>query len=403
MKKVLERHEETIRALAEFIKGKMNVHGEIRKYVAALGSSFARVVGVVGELKKSDPPTSIVETQTSPSLMRTYAETTAKNIEVVDVNTTTSPKIKRAFKVKRKERTSPEEPKREAKIRKKEATMATVETVATVNLKKAAPDWTEVKKRKNCKKKKVARERPNAIIIRPKEREQFAEVLKKVKQNPAANEISKCVDKIRRTAAGDMLLILTKNDTDKTAQLKITMAELLGEEATVVTKVQEVELEIKDLEEIVTKQEILEAIQKTTGEGNEVTIDAIKSMRKAYGGTITATVKLQANVAKKILDHGKIKIGWVNCRIKSVQKPTKCFRCWRYGHLAHNCKEKVDKTKLCMKCGEPGHKVADCQKEAKCVLCLEDGNIEDCAHIAGSGRCVVFRKALQVVRKPKHA
>ncbi|CAG4983072.1 unnamed protein product [Colias eurytheme] len=111
-------------------------------------------------------------------------------------------------------------------------------------------------------KKPMKRERPNALIIRPKEKEQYADILKRVKRDPSANQMSECIDKIRRTTSGDVLLILSRKDTDKAPQLKKAISELLGQDATVVSKVPEEDVEIKDLEESTTKQEILEALQK---------------------------------------------------------------------------------------------------------------------------------------------
>jgi len=126
-------------------------------------------------------------------------------------------------------------------------------------------------------------------------------------------------------------------------------------------------------------------------------LDAIKSVRKAFSGTQTALVTLAVPVAKKVRgEHGKIRIGWVNCRIRTVERLTRCFKCWHYGHLAIQCRSKVDRTKN-IKCGEEDHKVADCKKEAKCALCVGKGT-EDCAHIAGCSKCPVFKEAHQKIK-----
>ncbi|XP_015124505.1 uncharacterized protein LOC107046408 [Diachasma alloeum] len=126
--------------------------------------------------------------------------------------------------------------------------------------------------------------------------------------------------------------------------------------------------------------------------------ETIQSMRKAYGGTQTAYLTLTSAAVTKILgedDHGKIKIGWVNCRIRRVQRPVKCFKCWHYGHLASKCRSAVDRSKLCARCAGDGHKAKECQKDPRCALCAEDGKTENCAHVAGSSRFPAYREALQ--------
>lgn len=259
-------------------------------------------------------------------------------------------------------------------------------------------EWKEVKKKSAPKKKNAVR--PCALIIRPNQKEQYAEILKRVKKDASADRISQCVDKIRRTATGDMLLILSKKENDKAQEIKNTISAVLGNDATVVSKVPEQDIEIKDLDETTTKPEIIEALQKIAGEGRQITEDAIKYMRKAYGGTLTAIIRTEAGLARNLTECKKVKIGWVNCRIRAIQRPIKCFKCWHYGHLAIKCSSKDDRSKTCTKCGEIGHKVRECIKEARCVLCIDQGNIGDCAHIAGCSKCPVFKKALQAIRKP---
>lgn len=54
--------------------------------------------------------------------------------------------------------------------------------------------------------------RPNALIIRPKEKEKYADILKWVKQDANADRARHCVDKIRKTASGNMVIVLTKEN-----------------------------------------------------------------------------------------------------------------------------------------------------------------------------------------------
>ncbi|XP_015118143.1 uncharacterized protein LOC107041860 [Diachasma alloeum] len=163
---------------------------------------------------------------------------------------------------------------------------------------------------------------------------------------------------------------MSRKSTDGAPQLHKTIADLLEDEAEVLSKGPQVDLEIKDRDETTTKEDVPEALKEAAGEEHKIGADTIKSLRKAYGGTQTASVTLAATTAKKILgEHVKIKIGWVNCRIRRVEIPMKYFRCWHHGHLATKCRSKIDRSKLCAKCSDADHKPTDCKKEPRCALC----------------------------------
>ncbi|XP_015119087.1 uncharacterized protein LOC107042533 [Diachasma alloeum] len=228
------------------------------------------------------------------------------------------------------------------------------------------------------------------------DKEKYSDILCRLKKDFPSEDASGCIDKIRRTATADMLIILSRKTTDGASKLRTAIVNLLGDEAEVLSKGPQEDLEIKDLDETTSKEDVIEALRVATGEEHEIQADEVKSLSKAYGGNQTASVRLTATTAKKILrKHRKIKIGWVSCRVKRMERPLKCFKCWHYGHLAIKCKSGVDRSKICIKCAEPGHNVAACEKELNCALCTVKGNMANWDHIAGSTRCPVCHEALQ--------
>ena len=81
-------------------------------------------------------------------------------------------------------------------------------------------------------------------------------------------------------------------------------------------------------------------------------------MRGSYTGTQVATIALPVGVANKLVKAEKLRIGWVNCRIRlSV---VKYCRCLESGHTARNYKSKLDRSKRCFQCGKEGHKKVAC-------------------------------------------
>ncbi|XP_015118398.1 uncharacterized protein LOC107042042 [Diachasma alloeum] len=339
----------------------------------------------------------VVRTSATPSHTRTLSETTAKETEVEECETLI-PNFRDTV-------TSPEMDAKSSKKRKEQ--VATSPPEWRTHLPKTS-EWQEAKGKKDKRKKQPTEQlpqqrkhaaRPDALIIRPKVKGSYSDILKRMKQDATARESHHCVDKIRKAATGDMLIILSKEHSDKAPGLQNAITELFGDDAEVLSKTPEEDVEIKDLEETATKEEILEALQKA-GESCGISLNAIKSLRKAYGGTQTAWVRLPVATTKKIVgEYGKIKIGWVNCRIRRVERPLKCFKCWDFGHLANKCKNLVDRSKNCIKCGEGGHLVAKCEKHAKCVLCVAKDRMHNSAHIAGSGKCPAYKEALQALTK----
>lgn len=261
-------------------------------------------------------------------------------------------------------------------------------------------EWKEQKRRTRRKTAKPRRKvRPSALIVRPEDKAKYADILKRIKMDEPTRVAGECVDKIRRTAAGDMLIIVSKGQEAKRQALQQALTNVLGDDAKVVSKGPQEDLEIRDLDEEATRAEILDALRKAADEENDLDEGVIKSLRKGFRGTQTASITLPMAVSRKILSQGsKIRIGFVNCRLVEVVKPLKCFKCWHYGHLATNCKSKTDRSSQCIKCGKSGHKIADCKETARCALCTEADPTADCAHVAGSSKCPAYQQALQRIR-----
>lgn len=155
----------------------------------------------------------------------------------------------------------------------------------------------------------------------------------------------------------------------KAAQFQTAVAEQLKGIAEVKTLSTEVLLEIKDMDEVTTEKEIVEAFERHLEAAKERKV-VVKSLRTAYGGTQTAVIALPADLARKAVQLDKIKIGWVRCRIREKIVATRCYRCWAFGHLARNCKG-PDRSKNCHRCGEGGHIARTCTKTPNCCLCQE--------------------------------
>lgn len=82
---------------------------------------------------------------------------------------------------------------------------------------------------------------------------------------------------------------------------------------------QETMVECKDLDEITTKEDICQAlIEQFAIESLEDW--AIKSIRKAYGGTQTAIISLSIATVHKLIEPGRVTIEWTVCKLNTTEK-----------------------------------------------------------------------------------
>lgn len=418
----LERLEKLINELQEFVQSKVNIHKEIKTKTTGVATALRRYKKLDDEWRATLQRSLRVtpERTGTPALpcgpvvvgegteLDTGAE--ADSDSVADEKRISRP-------TKRKQRTSPESMDKLLKKKKDSGSSPPIKEIPQNPDKNKAPAWEVVLSKKDQKKQRreqhpkqpprqplpkpkqkkprKSASRPEALIIRPKQKDKYSEILRRIKNGVPEDQVRSTVDKLYKTNSGDVLIILSKDNTDKGHALQNTIAAILKDDAEVISKGPQEVLEIRDLDENTTKDDVLAALQKVAGEECQIPAEAIKSLRKAYRGTQTASVTLAASLAQRVLgEHGKIRIGWVNCRIREVKRPIQCYKCWHLGHLAGHCKTKVDRSQLCIKCGQEGHKVAECKNSASCALCTERQGTENTAHHAGTSRCPFFKEAL---------
>lgn len=313
----------------------------------------------------------------------------------------TSPWLKVTDKSKRKkeDKTGVPEAKRrpgtvnETEAKKPQAAREVHQPPKETTNQEVGKQWIEVsykRKAKKIRERKIA-ERPDAIIIKTKGELSYADILRKFKADSNLKEVGEAVAKIRRTQKGELLLQL-KEKGEQTDKIKGAMIESLGDQAELRSTERKTTVVCKDMDEVTTKSDICDAIRTLLGEA-DLTEENVVSLRRAYGNTQTAIISMPTVDAEKLLMAGKVRIGWVNCRIRKQERPVQCFRCLEFDHLARNCKSKIDRSKMCRKCGTDGHNAKDCKEDPVCALC-KSLSPDKAAHIAGSRECPVFIKAL---------
>lgn len=116
----------------------------------------------------------------------------------------------------------------------------------------------------------------------------------------------------------------------------------LGKEVTVSQLTHEVAVECRDLNAIMmksnTREELVQHFQTPVGSA-----DAIKNLPKIYDATQAAIINSSNLWVNKFLEAGKVKIGWLICKVREKISLAICLRYLEYVQIARPCTSKRDK------------------------------------------------------------
>ncbi|XP_062539633.1 uncharacterized protein LOC134207770 [Armigeres subalbatus] len=230
------------------------------------------------------------------------------------------------------------------------------------------------------------RSRGDALVITADEAK-YSDVLKAMRSDVKLGELGADVRRIRRTRMGEMILELKRGVSQKGAACKKLAEEVLGETAKVRALTTEVNLRVKDLDEITEVEELVTALRRQC----EVeTPTAAVRLRKGPAGTQVALVRLSAADASKVVKLGSVKMGWSVCPVRIYEQPEVCFKCLEPGHKQWDCKG-PDRSNLCRRCGLEGHKAQCCTNPPNCLIC--SSKAVNSKHPMGGSMCPAFKRA----------
>ncbi|KAJ8928007.1 hypothetical protein NQ314_019473 [Rhamnusium bicolor] len=205
-------------------------------------------------------------------------------------------------------------------------------------------------------------------IIIKSEGKTYAELLRSVKTNVDIAEVGVTIKSLKKTEK-DTIIAKTE-DTE------------------VFVKSNDATLHITDIDADINEEELKKEIVKSGAGVSEEQLSVI-SLRPNGSGNQTATVKMRKDITAELVKRGKIKIGWVLCRLRRRVNIIRCYKCLDFGHRTSECTG-PDKSDLCINCGKRGHKAKDCElKVSYCITCKEEG------HRADTTKYPYFRKLIK--------
>jgi Zinc knuckle len=374
--------------------GRRSIHQPMRDLVAQIADKYDQAANTLSSTARSEVCNKSVQT----TIQALRNDTPKRQREEAATRTTPPKKTKRPLYTRAQEVTR--EPQKEPTASKHREDVADkgrgidAKAIERKTREEVGNRWTKVVAKPN---KRIAKPRPDALVIKIGEGQTYADILRKVKNDPALKPLGNNVQQVRRTQRGELLLELKKAAVGSPRAHKTTIEKALNDQVEVRVLRHEIQLEIKDIDEITSKSEVTQALKDQLPSGTSA---AVVTMRKAYGGTQIATISAQAQDAPKIIEKGKIRIGWTICRIREKCVPVQCYKCLQFGHVARHCKSKENMTGMCYKCGSKEHKAKECNAEPRCLLCKGQTGKDD-KHSTGSRQCPYYKNALRELIKKK--
>ncbi|XP_030761192.1 uncharacterized protein LOC115886245 [Sitophilus oryzae] len=148
---------------------------------------------------------------------------------------------------------------------------------------------------------------------------------------------------------------------------------------------------IRGIDAVTSKEEVISALKKEIAD-LDMTEYKLGDLRPMSNDTQAITLNIIQRNANLLLNKGYINIGYVRCSIEKKINVMKCRKCWEYGHDHTQCSG-PNRLGKCFKCGEDGHTIKDCKNNDHCPLCQTEG------HMAGSGKCKLFKTQLSRARR----
>lgn len=176
----------------------------------------------------------------------------------------------------------------------------------------------------------------DAIVLQPTSVKTYADVLSKIRSSVDPETAGVEVRSIRRTKTGQVLLKLKKSSTESRTTFTEKLKSVVGSEITMRVLVPRSVLEIRDLDECITAAEVESSLKRDLLDYKGFL--QISTTKPNDRGQRMAIVTVEESAAALVMSKARIKIGWVNFRIRSRLTVLRCFMCPGYGHQSMACK-----------------------------------------------------------------
>lgn len=175
-------------------------------------------------------------------------------------------------------------------------------------------------------KQAIPRSRTPALII-GSGKDDFPELVRTLRKKADAAVIGNAISRMRQSKNGQLIDI--SGDTGAAEKVRAEVERSLGPDVPV-KKVERLHpIEVRDLDAETNREELLQILSSLGDPGVRVV-----SLRASYGGTQTAVIMATNEVAKRLCETGRVRVGLVYARVRLTELLTRCYCCLAYEHMS---------------------------------------------------------------------
>ncbi|XP_046743142.1 uncharacterized protein LOC124409516 [Diprion similis] len=179
----------------------------------------------------------------------------------------------------------------------------------------------------------------------------YGDILRKVREKLAQNNVEIPRTRVRRAANGGVLLEISGPDKTKKADelascLGKAVREECGDRVYVTRPTMKAELRIRGLDDSATMEEVRVTLAKE-GECRPEDVK-VGPLRRMANDLHSAWVQCPLEAATKVADKGRLRIGWTSARVDLLDaRPKQCYRCWSFGHISAASRTPEHRSEAC--------------------------------------------------------
>lgn len=216
----------------------------------------------------------------------------------------------------------------------------------------------------------VKKQKDEILIVKPNDANQTSEKTKKnIEERINPCNLGMGVSKMKYIRDGGVAIKYNRGEKENVREVIHTIKESMGGNYEVkipekrnprimVFGVSEAELTEKD--DMINKIIVQNTINTEENIRNIELIHASKNQK----GTNNIIIQLDSKSYECIRKKEKIHIGWRSHFYKDSLNVKQCYNCWRYGHIAKDCKKE---SPTCQKCSGQ-HTDKECQTDEECCV-----------------------------------